>query len=211
MLSSVEKEIQKPSPANNAILEILSLIHSTPKYGIKTYALWLGKSQAAILENKKLNASFRGKLSCYKTEQIVTEIERLLRLDWLEIVTVGSHHLPVLKLTQKGIRTLESLQRKQNEAGAIQILEKPPQEKAIAYPKVDNYYELLQDIQNGKRQAWISFLKQDKIVSEIDLWETSRIESLRLILEEKIPGWQIPLRWEIAMHPKKNKPLEIFL
>ncbi|NUM35047.1 MAG: hypothetical protein HUU50_10915 [Candidatus Brocadiae bacterium] len=210
MIAHVEEKIQQPSPANNVVLEILSLISSTPKYGIKTYAMWLGNSKAFILERKKLDEKFRGKLAVYKTTQIVEEIEKLLDMDWLEVVTVGEHHLPVLKLTQNGTRALHSLRLKAKASSDIQTLENTtfPSLTYNTIAKTDLYPDLIQDLQNGQRSAWIAFLKQNDVASEIEKWETSRMETLKKILDEKIPGWQIPVKWELAMHPKKNKALE---
>lgn len=212
MFEAVEEAIQKPSFLNNAMLEILSLVYSTPKYGVKTYALWLGKSQAKLLDNKRLDNAFRGKLASYKTDQIVEEIEKLISRHCLEIITVGTHNLPVVKLTQDGIKILESLKHSPKESVAIQTLEKPKQpEPAYLHSNKISYYDLLQDIHNGNRQGWINFLKQEDIAKEMEAWDTNRLEMVCRTLEEKIPGWQIPVRWELAMHPKKNKALEKLL
>jgi hypothetical protein len=110
-ITRIKGVFAQPLPVNNPIHSILSLISLSPKFGVKTYAMWLGNSQAKVLERKSLNKHFRSKLAQYSIANIVQEIERIIRNGWANVIEVGRHDLPVLILTPQGKKFLESLRK----------------------------------------------------------------------------------------------------
>ena len=186
---------------------ILGLIASTPKYGATTYAMWLGKSKAKSLAHKSLDSDYRGILHTYSIAAIVERIENLVGNRVIEVISVGRHDLPVLRLTDHGRNLLATL----NQPGAVEEEpEPPPSSLPPPRPKETeniDYRDLLDAVSEGQREVWIEFLNTPAAIEAMAFWEERQISELYRLLEEKMPGWQAPARWQLVKHPRRYKPL----
>ena len=186
---------------------ILGLIASTPKYGVTTYAMWLGKSKAKSLERKSLDNDYRGILHIYSIATIVERIENLVSNRVLEVISVGRHDLPVLRLTDHGRKLLATL----NPPNAVKnVPEQPPPSPPPPPPKETEkiaYRNLFDAVSESRREAWIEFLNTPAAIEAMALWDERQISELYRLLNRMMPGWQAPARWQLVKHPRRYKPL----
>lgn len=201
--------------------EILGLIASTPKFGLKTYANWLKDTSSKYLKGKRLDPKFKGRLQHYTLAFIVDELEALKEHGFLELHHVGSYDLPVLILSPEGRKKLEFL-KTQNANSMLELPadidvfpEIPKQsKKVVIQPSISQFYfqmQLLQGLEVGNREGWVKFLEQITAIQEIETWEETAICNIRDLLDQKMEGWRALARWQLAKHPVKYKPLQRLL
>ncbi len=105
-IERLNKYLSEPSLLTIPYITILQIVESSPKYGVRTYAMWLGNSKAKILRSKNLDITFQHKLKHYTIDQIARQIENVINYGWLRINRIGRHELPVLGLTETGKKIL---------------------------------------------------------------------------------------------------------
>lgn len=208
----VKMALERPLPANFHTMIVLGLIASSPKYGVKTYAMWLGNSRAKALEKKSLDKEFRGKLGeIFSIEAIAEEIDRLIRMGWLRMTRVGKHELPVVVLADAGREVFSSLRKEKAPKVPSPVVEVQMATAVSALKKVDVRQQLLDSLHREERHAWISFLQTAYAVQDIALWSEEAVAEIRRALDEKMAGWEVPAQWQLARHPRKYKSLERLL
>jgi hypothetical protein len=208
-IARVEAAIAAPSPVDTAIKTILKLIASSPKYGIQTYAMWLGNSKAKSLQNKELNKNYRYALKDYTIVAIAAKIETIIGYQWLKITTVGTHHLPVLILTNNGKKILQQLEQKKIKVTATQ-----PATLVFQTAKtvdVHSHIDWLKEIQQKEHTAYVNFLNSPESVANIANWSEDEVAEMQRTLNERLKGWQVLAQWKLSKHPIKYKPLQRLL
>ncbi len=199
-IKRVETAIVAPSLADVSTQTILGLIACSPKYGIQTYAMWLSNSKAKTLEEKKLDKTFRAALKNNTIAAIAAKIEAYIDYEWLTIITVGTHHLPVLKLTERGKKVLQRLEQKK-----IKTL--------VAQPTLNAHSHLhwFKQIQQQEHTAYIEFLNTPQSIANIAMWTQDEIVAMQQLLNERLKAWQVLAKWKLSKHPIKYKPLQRLL
>ncbi|MEN8214939.1 MAG: hypothetical protein ABFS56_00880 [Pseudomonadota bacterium] len=208
-IARVEAAIAAPSPVDTAIKTILKLIASSPKYGIQTYAMWLGNSKAKSLQNKELNENYRYALKDYTIVAIAAKIETIIGYQWLRITTVGTHRLPVLILTNNGKKILQHLEHKKIKVTATQPATLVFQ--AAKTVDVHSHIDWLKEIQQKEHTAYVNFLNSPQSVANIANWSEDEVAEMQRTLNERLKGWQVLAQWKLSKHPIKSKLLQRLL
>lgn len=199
-IERVEATIAAPSPADASTKSILGLIASSPKYGIQTYAMWLGNSKAKTLEDKNLDKKFRAVLGDNSIAAIAIKIEAYIKYQWLTITKVGLHHLPVLVITKIGKKILEQLEDKKT---------LPTQPAKVI--DTHSHIHWLKQIQQQEHTAYIEFLNTPQSIANIAMWTKDEIVAMQQLLNERLKAWQVLAKWKLSKHPIKYKPLQLLL
>lgn len=199
-IERVETVIAAPSPADASTKSILGLIASSPKYGIKTYAMWLGNSKAKTLEDKNLDKKFRAALQDNTIVAIASKIEAYINYQWLTITKVGINNLPVLVITKIGKKILELLQQKKT-------LPTIPAKVIDAH----SHIHWLKQIQQQEHSAYVEFLNTPQSIANIAMWTKDEILAMQKLLNERLKAWQVLAKWKLSKHPIKYKPLQLLL
>jgi hypothetical protein len=199
-IERVETAIAAPSPADASTKSILGLIASSPKYGIKTYAMWLGNSKAKTLEDKNLDKNFRAALQDNTIVAIASKIEAYITYQWLAITKVGINNLPVLVITKIGKKVLELLEQKKT-------LPTIPAKVIDAH----SHIHWLKQIQQQEHTAYIEFLNTPQSIANIAIWTKDEILAMQQLLNERLKAWQVLAKWKLSKHPIKYKPLQLLL
>jgi len=199
-IARVEKAIATPSRVDAFTQTILGLIASSPKYGVQTYASWLGNSKATMLENKKLDKKFRYALKDNTIATIDAEIQALIDYGWLAKATVGTYYLSVLVATDNGKKILQLL-----EQGKIKVV--------ATQPPVDihSHHYWLKEIPQKEHTAYVSFLNTPQSVANIANWTEEEVVAMQGTLDEHLNGWQVLARWKLSKPSIKYKPLQRLL
>jgi len=193
-IARVEAAIAAPSLVDASTLTILKLIASSPKYGIQTYAMWLGNSKAKSLEDKKLDKKFRGALGDNTIVAIAGKIEACIEYKWLTITAVGTHNLPVLVVTKKGKKVLQGV--------------KPTKEAAQLTVNIHSHLHWLEQIQVQEHTAYVNFLNSPQSIANIASWTQDEVVAMQQLLNERLKAWQVLANWKLCKHPIKYKPLQ---
>ncbi|KHD07426.1 hypothetical protein PN36_00535 [Candidatus Thiomargarita nelsonii] len=193
-IGRVEAAIAAPSLVDAFILTILKLIASSPKYGIQTYAMWLGNSKAKSLDDKKLDKKFRAALGDNTIAAIAAKIEACIEYKWLKITAVGTHHLPVLVVTAKGKKVLK--------------LVKPTKQAAQLTVNIHSHLYWLDQIQQEEQTAYVNFLNSPQSIANIANWSQDEVVAIQRLLNERLKAWQVLANWKLSKHPIKYKPLQ---
>jgi hypothetical protein len=209
-IGRVENMIATPSRVDAATQTILKLIANSAKYGIKTYAMWLGNSNASTLLGKRLNQKCRYALkNSYTIAAIVAKIETLIDYQWLKITTIGRQELPVLVVTDTGQKLLQLLEQKK-----IKVTPAEPATVVFQAAKtvdVHSHLHWLKEIQHKKQTAYVSFLNTPQSVANIANWTDDEVAQMQRTLNEQLKGWQVLAQWKLSKHPIKYKPLQRLL
>ncbi len=200
-IARLEEIIAAPSLVDAATQTILKLIASSPKYGIQTYAMWLGNSKAKTLKDKDLDQKFRYALKDNTIVSIATKIERIIGYEWLTITKVGTHHLPVLVLTNGGKKVLQA-------SKDTPIIHS---KAVVAQPAIDTHYHWLKEIQEKEHTAYVNFLNTPESVANITNWTEKEVVEMQQTLNEYLKGWQVLAQWKLCKHPIKYKALQRLL
>ncbi len=196
-IGRVEAAIAAPSLIDTSILTILKLIASSPKYGIQTYAMWLGHSKAKSLDDKKLDKNFRAALGDNTIVAIAAKIEACIEHQWLTITAVGTHHLPVLVVTKKGKKVLK--------------LVKPTKQAAQLTVNIHSHLYWLEQIQVQEQTAYVNFLNSPQSIANMASWTQDEVVAMQRLLNERLKAWQVLANWKLSKHPIKYKPLQRLL
>lgn len=199
-IERLETAIAAPSPADASTQTILGLIASTPKYGIKTYAMWLGNSKAKTLEDKNLDKKFRAALEDNTIAGIASKIEAYIKYQWLAITKVGINNLPVLLVTKIGKKVLELLEHKKT-------LPTIPAKVVDAH----SHIHWLKQIQQQEHSAYVEFLNTPQSIANIAMWTKDEILAMQQLLNERLKAWQVLAKWKLSKHPIKYKSLQLLL
>jgi hypothetical protein len=199
-IERLETAIAAPSLVDASTKSILGLIACSPKYGIKTYAMWLGNSKAKTLEDKKLDKKFRAALEDNTIAAIASNIEAYIKYQWLAITKVGTHNLPVLVITKIGKKILELLEDKKT-------LPTIPAKVVDAH----SYMHWLKQIQQQEHSAYVKFLNSAESIANIAMWTKNEIVAMQQLLNERLKAWQVLAKWKLSKHPIKYKPLQLLL
>jgi hypothetical protein len=205
----MEKAIATPSRVDAFTQTILGLIASSPKYGVQTYASWLGNSKAGMLDHKKLDkklnvassvTSFRYALKGNTIVSIADKIETLLDYGWLTKATVSTYYLSVLAVTDNGKKILQLL-----EQGKIKVV--------ATQPPVDihSHEYWLKEIQQKKHTAYVSFLNTPQTVAKIAKWTEEEVAAMQQTLDEHMNGWRVLAQWKLSKQAIEYKPLRRLL
>jgi hypothetical protein len=208
-IARVEKAIATPSRVDAFTQTILGLIASSPKYGVQTYASWLGNSKAGMLDHKKLDkklnvassvTSFRYALKGNTIVSIADKIETLLDYGWLTKATVSTYYLSVLAVTDNGKKILQLL-----EQGKIKVV--------ATQPPVDihSHEYWLKEIQQKKHTAYVSFLNTPQTVAKIAKWTEEEVAAMQQTLDEHMNGWRVLAQWKLSKQAIEYKPLRRLL
>jgi hypothetical protein len=203
-IERVETAVAAPSLVDVSTQTILELIADSPKFGIQTYAMWLGNSKAKNLEKRRLNKTFRAALGDYSIVAIATKIEAYVDYQWLTIIAVGAHKLPVLKLTKRGKKVLLLLIQKK-----IKIVE--PEPEPVKDVDVHSHIHWLEQIQQQEHTAYVDFLNTPQSIANIAMWTEDEIVAMQLLLNERLKDWQVLATWKLRKHPATYKPLQRLL
>ena len=203
-IERVETAVAAPSLVDVSTQTILELIADSPKFGIQTYAMWLGNSKAKNLEKRRLNKTFRAALGDYSIVAIATKIEAYVDYQWLTIIAVGAHKLPVLKLTKRGKKVLQLLIQKK-----IKIVE--PEPEPVKVVDVHSHIHWLKQIQQQEHTAYVDFLNTPQSIANIAMWTEDEIVAMQLLLNERLKDWQVLATWKLRKHPATYKPLQRLL
>jgi hypothetical protein len=219
-LMRAKKVLATPSPADASTQTILGLVACSPKYGIQTYAMWLGNSNAKTLQDKKLDNVFRAALKNNTIVAIAAKIETIINYQWLKVTKVGTHNLPVLVITDKGKTVLQLLERRQAGVASPPILE-PRQEPANTAPSfvvpapiavdVHSHFYWLKEMQQKGHLAYVEFLNTPQSIANIADWAEEEVAEIQRMLNECLKGWQVLAQWKISKHPIKYKALQRLL
>jgi hypothetical protein len=213
----LEKAIAAPLLVDATTKTILKLIASSPKYGVQTYAMWLGNSKAKTLQDKKLNKKYRYALKEHTIVAIAAKIEAIIGYQWLKIITVGTHHLPVLILSDKGKQLSELLEKKKLEQKKIKVTVTTAKSATVAPQPamvvldVHSHLHWLTEIQQKEHSAYVSFLNSPESVVNIADWSEKEVAAMQQTLNERFKGWQVLAQWKLSKHPIKYKPLQRLL
>ncbi len=199
-IERVETAITAPSPADTSTKSILGLIACSPKYGIKTYAMWLGNSKAKTLEDKKLDKKFRAALEDNTIVAIASKIEAYINYQWLAITKVGINNLPVLVVTKIGKKILKLLEHKKT-------LPTQPAKVVDAH----SHIRWLKQIQEQEHTAYVEFLNTPQSIVNIAIWTKDEIVAMQQLLNKRLKAWQVLAKWKLSKHPIKYKPLQLLL
>jgi len=202
-IGRVEAAIAAPSLIDVSILTILKLIASSPKYGIQTYAMWLGNSKAKSLDDKKLDKKFRGALGDNTIVAIAAKIEACIEYKWLTITAVGTHHLPVLVVTKKGKKILELVKPGKKV--------KPTKQAAQLTVNIHSHLHWLDQIQQEEQTAYVNFLNSPQSIANMASWTDEEVVAMQRLLNERLKAWQVLANWKLSKHPIKYKPLQRLL
>jgi len=208
-VKEAKKYLSEPSILTDAVIVILQLINTSPQYGIRTYAMWLGNSKAKTLSTKKLDKKFRHKLQNYTIDQIAQQIENIIDYDWMEVKSIGFYNNPVLTLTGTGKKIITKLSKNDVQ------LEKEKSTSVIAesinpvelYP----YPYLVEKIKNKDKIAWLDFLNASQNIVQIADWDQGQIKEISEALDNNMEGWKVLTKWKLIKHPIKYKLLERLL
>ncbi|MEN8219361.1 MAG: hypothetical protein ABFS56_23980, partial [Pseudomonadota bacterium] len=172
-MARVEKAIATASRVDAFTQTILGLIASSPKYGVQTYASWLGNSKAGMLDHKKLDKKFRYALKGNTIVSIADKIETLLGYGWLTKATVSVYYLSVLAVTDNGKKILQLL-----EQGKIKVV--------ATQPPVDihSHHYWIKEIQQKEHTAYVSFLNTPQSVANIAKWTKKEVAAMQQTLDE---------------------------
>ena len=203
-----KKNLEKKFRLSSERKNILGLISNSPNYGTRTYAMWLGKSKARMLEGKKLDIDFRHCLSYLTIDKISEEIESLVWEGFLHRFTVGTHDLPVLEISRAG----EDLLDKKSKKGKKSKKRKPtkkvlPKAKDASGINQEAFFKALE---KGKRRAWVNFVNDPKAISAIEAWDGNTLQMVLKALQN-MSGWESLVHWQLIKHPRKCKPLQRLL
>ncbi|MDM8561836.1 hypothetical protein QUF54_00600, partial [Candidatus Marithioploca araucensis] len=201
-IERVETAIAAPSLADVSTKKILGLIACSPKYGTQTYAKWLCNSKEKTLENKNLDKTFRAALGNNTIVAIVAKIEAYIDYQWLTIITMGIHKLPVLILTKKGKKVLQRLEQKKIKTVATQ---------SVKVIEAHSHIYWLKQIQQQGHIAYVNFLNTPQSIANIAIWTKDEIVAMQQLLNERLKAWQVLAKWKLSKHPIKYKPLQRLL
>ncbi|TGO03582.1 hypothetical protein PN36_03620 [Candidatus Thiomargarita nelsonii] len=199
-IARVEKAFATASRVDGFTQAILGLIASSPKYGVQTYASWLGNSKAGMLEHKKLDKKFRYALKGNTIVSIADKIHALIGYKWLAEATVSTYYLSVLVATDNGKKIWQLL-----EQGKIKVI--------ATQPPVDihSHHYWIKEIQQKEHTAYVSFLNTPQSVANLAKWTEEEVAAMQQTLDEHLNGWQVLARWKLSKQSTNYKPLRRLL
>lgn len=213
-IEQTKQYLSGPSIITDAVITILELIKSSPKYGVRTYAMWLGNSKAKILSDKRLDEKFRHRLKNYTIDQIAHQIDNIIDDDWLKVKTIGYYNNPVLTLTKTGQKILnkageKEIEPEKTEPGSVE--QSVPAQKSVDIVELYPYCYLVKKIKNKDKTAWVDFLSTAQNILQIADWDQGQIKEISEALDNNMEGWKTLAKWKLIKHPVKYKRLERML
>jgi len=229
-VEEMKQYLSEPFVVTEAVITILKLVESSPKYGVRTYAMWLGNSNAKSLSDKNLDNDFRHTLKNYSIDRIAQKIDDIIYdYEWLQVRKIGYYNNPVLFLTKAGQKILEhdtnnsfsysqytqskpSIENEDknqdNKKGINNKKDKPQEVKAV---ELFPYQNLIEHIENKDKKAWINFLSSAQNITQVANWDKYQISTLSVLLNKNMEGWKAVAKWKLLKHPIKYKNLERLL
>ena len=229
-VEEMKQYLSEPFVVTEAVITILKLVDSSPKYGVRTYAMWLGNSKAKSLSDKNLDNDFRHNLKNYSIDRIAQKIDDIIYdYDWLQVKNIGYYNNPVLFLTKAGQKILEydnnnsfsysqytqskpSIENEdKNQDNKKGINNKKNKAQEIKPVELFPYQNLIEHIENQDKKAWINFLSSAQNITQVADWDKYQIRTLSVLLNKNMEGWKAVAKWKLLKHPIKYKNLERLL